>query len=918
MIQSGYELSQSGELPVPAESTNRDNEGDNDTVAESTRQNVPSTLTVTSPLSSPTILPPIPFHGDPNCPCIGVGELAPLQIEDLDAVARASIGETTNLTSYGFGCAMHDSIVEACQQTPDFNTNSTIEDYSWCRHSWCWIDPDDCSLRNNRAQSIVVTAKDRFYSYSTCRSMDSLQNIHGVRSLAGKTLRVGFNHNTGGWVGAFSEKQRNFEGPIDIWSGPVLEFLQAAAVLGNFSLQLTPPPAFLLNRSLAYFGGSRFSYCVYATALGFLDLCIAQYTITAARGGTSKWIVLGDQPMRLIIFQEQASAVSNVADAISRTFRPFTLDAWLFIVLIVIPILGGLMVLHEYGVPGSSYRVSHQVMLLRDDPGMDPITDPDENDTDKNGDNKQTFVDDNGRTVDVVEEPVPVYRHAVRSMYYAYLSVLKGTYETRVVTLGAYLNLIGISAFILMIFSVYTANLTAIITAEAKQSPIRTLSDVVERDLRICSIRTGYLTIQSLYGNVGKFVRDPVELGGDGQPGFNCPDCNVAQRVFDFLDPVLADVDDRYCHVAITQEQDLTVLHGKGQHCNKTAVGKSIANAQTGIPVSEAIHRELSSFLFQLMERGVYAEAQESAKPVNQCFAGGLQGGGNNNLVGLSIQRLAGIWVGVVVLCTTGLLVTTYRRLFSKQQSLDLPGQWRNRHQGRRRRKQRRRKRRLGDGSDGRDSIDVSGDGKGDGINDKSRFGMRVGSRVGFGTSFRRHFDRSASSTRSTRMVVSTYDQHGNHINRLEHHSSRHHLEESAEWTLKDGWTARYSSSSASSPRLSSSLSYRAQSKRIIQPSTGKSMPALRTSTGTGTGRSVRFQDEDSIKGDNDNNNGSSGNDNSRHEIDDGAERERIEDASTVVNGGQADDVMKKRSRWESAEAHFGSIRRPRRRQKTD
>lgn len=69
-------------------------------------------------------------------------------------------------------------------------------------------------------------------------------------------------------------------------------------------------------------------------------------------------------------------------------------------------------------------------------------------------------------------------------------------------------------------------------------------------------------------------VPDPISEGGDGQPGFSCPDCLSRTRVFDFMkqghdDPTL------YCDAALTTREDLAVLQEYGSHCNKTIVGES-------------------------------------------------------------------------------------------------------------------------------------------------------------------------------------------------------------------------------------------------------------------------------------------------------------------------------------------------------
>ena len=584
-------------------------------------------------MNSSNVMMDVPLEGDSLCRCLTQNELPAIGIHNLSDAAANLIGDHVDLDVYGFGCLPHDLGIPRCQDPACPNCEEEDE-RRWCHRQWCWIDPNDCALAHNWAQSVVGTP--RFYSYATCRSIDAFNNVPRLSSVSGRTYKVGFNHNTGGWVGAFSEKQRNFEGPLEIWSGPVLNFVQQAAAIGNFSIELTPPPDFLLNRSLEFFGGSRFSYCVFATSLGFLDFCIAQYTITEARGATADWLVLGNQPMRIVVPVEGKSTAASLGKAIELTFRPFERTAWLFIVFFAIPFLGALMVLHEYGAPESSFPVHNHVVSR-----AELLADEDEED------------------VEAIKRRIPIYQHAVRSVYYSFLSVFRGIYETRVITAGARLHLLGISFFIMTTIAVYTANLTAILTQEALVSPIRSLNDIVDQDLRICSIRTGFLTIQALHGRIGKFVKDPIELGGDGKPGFNCADCNVAQRVFDYLDPVKADTDERYCHVAITQEQDLVVLHAKGQHCNKTAVGLPVANAQTGIPVYSGISKELLSFFYSLMDKGVYERARKESKPDSQCPLANI----NNELSGMSIVKLMGVWVVSFSFALVGLAMTLSARL---------------------------------------------------------------------------------------------------------------------------------------------------------------------------------------------------------------------------------------------------------------
>lgn len=107
----------------------------------------------------------------------------------------------------------------------------------------------------------------------------------------------------------------------------------------------------------------------------------------------------------------------------------FPIENRIFVIFLVIPLLGGLMVVHEYGHAGSAF------------PKMESVVEID---------------DTKGGQQEIKERKVPLYKHIVRSMYIGYLSVLQQNYSQSVVTYGAMLNLLGISFFILTIIAVYT------------------------------------------------------------------------------------------------------------------------------------------------------------------------------------------------------------------------------------------------------------------------------------------------------------------------------------------------------------------------------------------------------------------------------------------------------------------------------
>lgn len=276
-------------------------------------------------------------------------------------------------------------------------------------------------------------------------------------------------------------------------------------------------------------------------------MCVAQYTITDQRASSTDWLLLGSSGVYLVIDTSDASisSVKYFFKSVTTIFQPFTPEAWAFIVFFVIPVLGCLMIVHERGKGGSTYPMEEAVVVIDEAKGESVLK----------------------------KRPIPLRRTLIKSIYIAFLAVLQQSYEQSVLTLGAMLNLLGISFFILTIIAVYTANLAAILTQNVQAPSIDSFEDAVRAGYRFCSERKNMETVMNAYPNLDPniFVVDPMSMGGDGRPGFSCSNCSSRVRVFDFMDPVLAGTgDSRYCHATIAPIEDLDVMHAASMHCNKT------------------------------------------------------------------------------------------------------------------------------------------------------------------------------------------------------------------------------------------------------------------------------------------------------------------------------------------------------------
>ena len=142
--------------------------------------------------------------GHELCPCLQSLEEVPIVDDDFPGgvsalINQESLGDNFNASTYGLGCAAHDVNIPACNPA-DCEASANVFpprtdcDLSWCRRSFCWVDPNNCQLLHRRSR--YFPRSNRFYSYATCGEADSFTNTNRFAALAGKVLRVGMNSNT--------------------------------------------------------------------------------------------------------------------------------------------------------------------------------------------------------------------------------------------------------------------------------------------------------------------------------------------------------------------------------------------------------------------------------------------------------------------------------------------------------------------------------------------------------------------------------------------------------------------------------------------------------------------------------------------------------------------------------------------------
>eukprot|EP00913_Durusdinium_trenchii_P004398 g4077.t1 len=268
---------------------------------------------------------------------------------------------------YGFGCASHD--VNGTEEYPECGDASTAP--GWCGDQWCYVKLSECQVTVEPSENypglgwsyttcgyrdsfsrtnITETLRER----STIRSMTQLMTppkscLRGVKaffleSLRGKTLRVQFLGNTGGWKGNYCTgnlgeacvDQRGF--------GPVQNFFDL--VVGSAGIkvqQISELPEAVYAQRAAWRATRRVedrdtwaARCIWATGMGFLDLCVASLVMLPRRSDASPFVSLWAEPTILVGPTVSSAEEVTFGQMLSAAFRPFSPELWLALLCVVI------------------------------------------------------------------------------------------------------------------------------------------------------------------------------------------------------------------------------------------------------------------------------------------------------------------------------------------------------------------------------------------------------------------------------------------------------------------------------------------------------------------------------------------------------------------------------------------------------
>ena len=133
-------------------------------------------------------------------------------------------------------------------------------------------------------------------------------------------------------------------------------------------------------------------------------------------------------------------------------------------------------------------------------------------------------------------------------------------------------------------------------------------------------------------------VPDPPSLGGDGQPGFNCPNCKSRTRIFEMMRQTHSDKS-MYCNAAFANLEDLESLNARGAHCDKVKVGEPIGHNSIGLPLYDGVAPGLAALLHDMKNDGLLNKEYGFYRPSSRCPESGGEGSS------LTVAQLTGIWM---------------------------------------------------------------------------------------------------------------------------------------------------------------------------------------------------------------------------------------------------------------------------------
>ena len=202
----------------------------------------------------------------------------------------------------------------------------------WCSDGWCYVQPANCQVTHERS----TLYPDLAWSYTTCGFRDQFSRANITESLRGQSLRVQFLGNTGGWKGNYCTGYTGQACVDQRGHGPVQRFFDLVAGTAGIRVeQIAEVPSPVRDQLERMGQRSNFDLCIWATGMGFMDVCVASLVVLPRRADASPFVTLWSEPTILVGPLVQQAEEVSFAEMLSAAFRPFSLNLWLTLLAVV-------------------------------------------------------------------------------------------------------------------------------------------------------------------------------------------------------------------------------------------------------------------------------------------------------------------------------------------------------------------------------------------------------------------------------------------------------------------------------------------------------------------------------------------------------------------------------------------------------
>jgi len=490
----------------------------------------------------------VPKSGYESCKCISKSPVLDTNIPNNLTNGKMGLNES-EIISYGVGCDTHDmrtrdcntlkEIPEDCQYLYPLPAVCTPDEIpEWCSKMWCYINETECNIQNSKS----IIFPNTYFSYGSCGETDLFSSNSLDGALQDKVMNVAYRINSAGWKGSYHRTaDRKNQVPMardDQWYGLMPQLVEKFEESSGAIINMTEAPLWVYD--VANYS-SDFTNCAHAVSLGMLDFCTGMFTITTERAKMTTFATIETTPLYLVVKKDEET---HISEKIFLVFKPFTLTAWACTLLVLLA--SSFILFWQESVPGGKY-----------DPTNRSVT-------------ERRFL---SRLTNSAYD-------GILSFFGGFVGDLAETWEGRGTALG-------IGFFVLLILSMYTANLTTILVSETNKASLTGIDDAIVKRVRMCIRDSALSLVEDLYP---KALWHEI----DGRKAL-----------------IEAISKGEKCKGGVLYLEDLESLQANGDFCNLISVGLPIVNSYRGIPLNPIKSKVLLYHFQKLINDGVWDDLMQ-------------------------------------------------------------------------------------------------------------------------------------------------------------------------------------------------------------------------------------------------------------------------------------------------------------------